>query len=83
MITLSHDAALVASAAGLAVAALVLAANQQIRCSIPILLDFFTAAGLLRLVGQASWSRLAAVAVTIVVREVASPGLRVTQAPPA
>jgi len=83
MITLSHDAALVVTAAGLAAAALALAATRQIRWSIAILLDFFTAAGLLRLAGPASWSRLAAVAVTIVVRQVASLGLRLTQAPPA
>jgi hypothetical protein len=66
MIPLSHDAALLVTTAGLTAAALALAATRQIRWSIAILLDFFTAAGLLRLVG----------------RQVASLGLRFTQAPP-
>jgi hypothetical protein len=80
MITLIHDAAFLATVAGLAAAALALAKTRQIRWSMAILLDFFTAAGLLRLVGPPSWSRVVTVVLTIAIRQVTSLGLRFTQA---
>ena len=80
MTTLAHDAALLVTAAGLVVAALALARTRQIPLSLALLLDFFTAAGLLRLVGPLTWSRLATVALTITIRQLASHGLRAAQA---
>jgi hypothetical protein len=78
--TIAHDAAVLVTAAGLVVAALALAKTRQIPLSLAVLLDFFTAAGLLRLVGPPTWSRLATVALTITVRQLASRGLRAAQA---
>jgi hypothetical protein len=80
MTTIIHDAALLVTAAGLLVGALALAKTRQIPLSLAVLLDFFTAAGLLRLVGPPTWSRLATVALTITVRQLASRGLRAAQA---
>jgi hypothetical protein len=80
MTTIIHDAALVVTALGLLVGALALAKTRQIPLSLAVLLDFFTAAGLLRLVGPPTWSRLATVALTITVRQLASRGLRAAQA---
>jgi hypothetical protein len=74
-----HDVALLVTAAGLVAAALALARTRQIPWAIAILLDFFTAAGLLRLVGPPTWSSLATVALTISVRQVASLGLRLAR----
>jgi uncharacterized membrane protein len=79
MITVIHDLALVVTAAGLVAAGVTLARTRQIAWAMTILLDFFTAAGLLRLVGPPSWSSLAAVALTISVRQLASLGLRLAQ----
>jgi hypothetical protein len=79
MISGIHDVALLVTAAGLVAAALALARTRQIRWAITILLDFFTAAGLLRLVGPPTWSSLATVALTISVRQVASLGLRLSR----
>jgi hypothetical protein len=80
MTTIIHDAALLVTAAGLLVGGLALAKTRQIPLSLAVLLDFFTAAGLLRLVGPPTWSRLATVALTITVRQLASRGLRAAQA---
>ena len=49
MITIVHDAALVVTAAGLVVAVVALARTRRIPLSLALLLDFFTAASLLRL----------------------------------
>jgi hypothetical protein len=80
MTTIIHDAALLVTAAGVVVGGLALAKTRQIPLSLAVLLDFFTAAGLLRLVGPPTWSRLATVALTITVRQLASRGLRAAQA---
>jgi hypothetical protein len=79
MITGIHDVALLVTAAGLVAAVLALARTRQIPWATTILLDFFTAAGLLRLVGSPTWSSLATVALTISVRQVASLGLRLAR----
>jgi hypothetical protein len=80
MTTIANDAALLVTAAGLVLAALALAKTRQIPLSLAVLLDFFTAAGLLRLVGPPTWPRLATVALTITIRQLASRGLRAAQA---
>jgi len=79
MITVVHDAALLVTAAGLLVAALALARTRQILLSPALLLDFFTAASLLRLAGPPTWSSLATAALTITIRQRASRGLRAAQ----
>jgi hypothetical protein len=79
MTTIIHDAALLCTVAGLMVGALTLVRTRQLPLSLAVLLDFFTAAGLLRLVGPPTWSRLATVALTITIRQLASRGLRFAQ----
>jgi hypothetical protein len=76
MITVIHDLALVFTGAGLVAAALALVRTRQILWAMTILLDFFTAAGLLRLVGPPTWRSLATVTLTISIRQLASLGLR-------
>jgi hypothetical protein len=80
MITIAHEAALMVTAAGLVVAVLALATTRQFSVSLAVLLDFFTAAGLLQLIGPPTWPRLATVALTIIVRQLAGRGLRAAQA---
>ena len=77
--TLVHAAALLTTAAGLVVAAVALATTRQIPLSLALLLDFFTAASLLRLAGPPTWSVLGTAALTIVIRQLASRGLRAAQ----
>ena len=79
MTPIVHDAALLVTAAGLVVAVLALARTRQVPLTLAVLLDFFTAAGLLGLVGPPTWSRLATVALTITIRQLASRGLRAAQ----
>jgi hypothetical protein len=66
-------------AAGLVVAVAALARTRRIPLSLALLLDFFTAASLLRLAGPPTWSSLAAAALTITIRQLASRGLRIAQ----
>jgi hypothetical protein len=80
MTTITHEAALLVTAAGLVVAVLALATTRQFSLSLAVLLDFFTAAGLLQLFGPPTWPRLATVALTISVRQLAGRGLRAAQA---
>jgi hypothetical protein len=79
MITIVHEAALLITAAGLVVAVVALARTRRIPLSLALLLDFFTAASLLRLAGPPTWSSLAAAALTITIRQLASRGLRIAQ----
>jgi len=81
MATIFHTAAVVATAAGLVVAAVALATTRQIALSLALLLDFFTAASLLRLAGPPTWSALATAALTIFIRQLASRGLRAALGP--
>jgi hypothetical protein len=78
-VRLVEDAALVVTAAGLVVAALALARTRRIPLSLALLLDFFTAASLLRLVGPPTWSSLVTAALTITIRQLANHGLRASQ----
>jgi hypothetical protein len=76
MTSIIHAAALLLTAAGLAAGVWVLALTRQIPLSVTVVLDFFTAAGILRLGGPLTWSGLATVALTITVRQLAGRGLR-------
>jgi hypothetical protein len=73
--TVSRDAALLVTAAGLVVAAVAVARTRQARLALALLLDFFTAAALLRLAAPPTWPALGAAALTIVIRQLASRGL--------
>jgi hypothetical protein len=79
MTTIAQVAALFVTVAGLLAAVLAVVRTRQIPLSLAILLDFFTAASLVRLIGPLTWSRLATVALTITVRQLASHGLRAIQ----
>jgi len=70
-----HVAALVTTAFGLVAAAVVLAAARSARAAMAVLLDFLTAAGLLRLVGEPTWDALAAAAAVVAVRKLVVAGL--------
>jgi predicted NAD/FAD-binding protein len=71
-----HLAALVTTAFGLVAAAVVLAAARRPMPALAVLLDFLTAAGLLRLAGEPSWDTIAAAAAVIAVRRLVTTGLR-------
>jgi hypothetical protein len=73
--TVSRDAALIVTAAGLIVAAVALARTRRARLALALLLDFFTAAALLRLAAPPTWPALGAAALTIVIRQLASHAL--------
>jgi hypothetical protein len=81
MVAVVHDAALLVTAAGLVVAVVALARTRRILVSLALLLDFLTAASLLRLAGPPTWSSVVAAALTITVRQLASRGLRIAQRP--
>jgi hypothetical protein len=73
--TVSRDAALIVTAAGLIVAVVALARTRRARLALALLLDFFTAAALLRLAAPPTWPALGAAALTIVIRQLASRAL--------
>ena len=73
--TVSRDAALIVTAAGLIVAAVTVARTRRARLALALLLDFFTAAALLRLAAPPTWRALGAAALTIVIRQLASRAL--------
>jgi hypothetical protein len=73
--TVSRDAALIVTAAGLIVAAVALARTRRAPLALALLLDFFTAAALLRLAAPPTWPALGAAALTIVIRQLASRAL--------
>jgi len=73
--TVSRDAALMVTAAGLIVAAVTLVRTRRARLALALLLDFFTAAALLRLAAPPTWPALGAAALTIVIRQLASRAL--------
>lgn len=76
MTTALNLAALATTAFGLVAAAVVLAAAGRLLPALAVLLDFLTAAGLLRLAGDPSWSTIAAAAAVITVRKLVVAGLR-------
>lgn len=73
--TVSRDAALLVTAAGLIVAAVALVRTRRASLALALLLDFFTAAALLHLAGRPSWPAIGAAALTIAIRELASHAL--------
>ena len=73
--TVSRDASLIITAAGLIVAAVALARTRRARLALALLLDFFTAASLLRLAAPPSWPAIGAAALTIAIRQLASHAL--------
>jgi hypothetical protein len=73
--TVSRDAAVLVTAAGLVVATVALARTRRSPLALALLLDFFTAAALLRLAAPPSWAALGAAALTIAIRQLASRGL--------
>jgi len=73
--TVTRDAALIVTAAGLIVALVALARTRRARLALALLLDFFTAAALLRLSAPPSWPALGAAALIIAIRQLASHAL--------
>ena len=77
MTGLLHTAALVTTVLGLLSATVVLMATRHLQQALGTLLEFLTAAGLLRLSTDATWSALLTAAVIIAVRKlVVGIGLR-------
>jgi hypothetical protein len=79
MTAVVHGIALLVTAAGLVAAAGALLRARQVLLPLAILLDFLTAASLLRLAGPPTWSGLGAAALTIGIRQLASRSLRAAQ----
>jgi len=77
--TVTRDAALLVTAAGLIVAAVALVRTRRAVLALALLLDFFTAAALLHLAAPPSWPALGAAALTIVIRQLASRALTATR----
>lgn len=66
---------LLVSIAGVLAALLGAATTRQPRASLPMMLDLWVAAGLLRLAGAPDWNRLLAAALLILVRKLVMYGL--------
>ncbi|MCI0385736.1 hypothetical protein [Streptomyces sp. CNQ085] len=75
MTTVLDLAALATTAFGLVAAAVVFAEARRLVPALAVLLDFLTAAGLLRLAGDPSWGTIAAAAAVIAVRKLVTAGL--------
>lgn len=69
-------AALVTTAAGLVAAVVVLAVTGAPRQALPVLLEFLTAAGVLRLAGSPAWTDVATAGAVIAVRHLVTSGLQ-------
>jgi uncharacterized membrane protein len=79
--TVTTAAALIVTAAGLLAAAAALARTRQVGLAIAVLLDFLTAAALLRLaVSPPSWPAIGTAALVIVIRQLASRALAAARA---
>ncbi len=78
--TVSRDASLIITAAGLIVAAVALVRTRRAQLALALLLDFFTAAVLLYLTAPPSWPALGAAALTIAIRQLASHALTAARA---
>jgi hypothetical protein len=77
--TVSRDAALIVTVGGLVVAVVAFVRTRQARLALALLLDFFTAAALLRLAAPPTWRALGAAALTIAIRQLASRSLAATR----
>jgi len=69
-------AALLVAAAAIAAAAVVLVRTRSLRQALPVLLEFLTAAGLLRLAAAPTWAGLAVTVAVIVLRRLVNAGVR-------
>ena len=78
--TIATVGALIVTAAGLVAAAVALARTRRAPVALALLLDFLTAAALLHLAGPASWQRIGAAALTIVIRQLVSRALAAARA---
>ena len=79
MTTVTRDAALLVTAAGLIDAAVALVRTRRAPLALALALDFFTAAALLHLAAPPSWPALGAAALTIAIRQLASRSLRASR----
>ncbi|WP_157252056.1 DUF1622 domain-containing protein [Nonomuraea typhae] len=70
------QAALLVTACGLATFLWTCIATRRVQEAVALLLEFLTAAALIRLAAQPSWSSLATTAVVIAIRKVVVAGLR-------
>lgn len=73
--SLLDELALLLSAAGLVVGALGTARTGHVRAGFPLMLELWTAAGLLRLAGQPRWSTIVTCAALILLRRLVGAGL--------
>lgn len=74
-----HAAAVLATAAGLLSAFLTYASTRQVTVTLGVLLDFLTAAGLVRLADEPSWDAIATAAAVITLRKLI--GRRLSRSP--
>lgn len=79
MTTLVDGLALAVTTGGLIAGALVLSRTGDVPAALAVLLDLFTAAGLLRLAGAPSAQRLGGAAAVILIRRLASLGFRISR----
>ncbi|MEI7033365.1 hypothetical protein [Streptomyces pratensis] len=75
-------AALLVTAAGLLSALAAGAISRRADQTLPVLLDFLTAAGLLRLAADVSWNSILVAAAVITVRKIAAIGVTAGPRPP-
>ena len=78
--TVATAGALLVTVAGLLAAAAALARTRQVGLALAVLLAFLTAAALLHLAGPASWQKIGAAALTIVIRQLADRALAAARA---
>jgi hypothetical protein len=78
--TVTTTGALIVTAGGLVAAAAALARTRQVGQALAVLLDFLTAAALLHLAGPASWQKIGAAALTILIRQLATRALATARA---
>ncbi|MEJ1213062.1 hypothetical protein [Streptomyces sp. CCNWLW237] len=70
-----HVAAVLTTVTGLLSASLTYTVTRQVSVSLGVLLDFLSAAGLIRLADDPSWGSIAAAAAVIAVRKLIGPNL--------
>jgi uncharacterized membrane protein len=75
MTTILNAGALALTAAAVVAGALVLLVTHQLRQALPVLLEFLTAAGLVRLSASPTWANLLVAAVVVGLRHLLAAGL--------
>lgn len=76
MTGLLNMAALLVTGAALVAAAVVLTATRRPTSALPVLLEFLTAAGLIRLAAEPTWTSLLMAAALVALRGLIAVGLR-------